>query len=233
MQYNDGLVSEPELDEYFLHDRAVRESGHDTTYRFERKCANLGTVDLNMLLFKYAIDIAQAIDQVYGGELELEEDFALVPFPFGTEVPLDPSVAYPVDQSVTSKPRRSTDRPMTAGEFYARAMRTQQLANHYLWDEGKGMYYDYDTKLRRNPPCACRSACGCADAADESVTCLYALWSGCASSEQAAKLVARSLGKFEVAGGLVPGTEESRGPISLDRPNRQWDYRASPRPMPS
>lgn len=46
--------------------------------------------------------------------------------------------------------------------------------------------------------------------------------------------------KFEVAGGLVPGefdrlqvffiylivigTEESRGVISLDRPNRQWDY---------
>ena len=25
-------------------------------------------------------------------------------------------------------------------------------------------------------------------------------------------------------GGLVSGTEESRGKISLDRPNRQWDY---------
>lgn len=30
--------------------------------------------------------------------------------------------------------------------------------------------------------------------------------------------------KFEVLGGLVSGTEESRGKISLDRPNRQWDY---------
>ncbi|CAG8820509.1 12574_t:CDS:1, partial [Racocetra persica] len=27
-----------------------------------------------------------------------------------------------------------------------------------------------------------------------------------------------------VLGGLVSGTEESRGPITLDRPNRQWDY---------
>jgi len=27
-----------------------------------------------------------------------------------------------------------------------------------------------------------------------------------------------------VTGGLVPGTEESRGPITLSRPNRQWDY---------
>lgn len=34
----------------------------------------------------------------------------------------------------------------------------------------------------------------------------------------------KSLSKFEVLGGLVSGTEESRGKISLDRPNRQWDY---------
>lgn len=34
----------------------------------------------------------------------------------------------------------------------------------------------------------------------------------------------QSLQKFEVLGGLVSGTEESRGKISLDRPNRQWDY---------
>lgn len=30
-QYDDGEIKEPELDTYFLHDRAVRESGHDTT----------------------------------------------------------------------------------------------------------------------------------------------------------------------------------------------------------
>ena len=34
----------------------------------------------------------------------------------------------------------------------------------------------------------------------------------------------KSLRKFEVLGGVVSGTEESRGKISLDRPNRQWDY---------
>ena len=33
--YNQGDVVESELDEYFLHDRAVRESGHDTSYRLE------------------------------------------------------------------------------------------------------------------------------------------------------------------------------------------------------
>jgi alpha,alpha-trehalase len=29
---------------------------------------------------------------------------------------------------------------------------------------------------------------------------------------------------FEVQGGLVSGTQRSRGEISLSRPNRQWDY---------
>lgn len=51
-----------ELDEFFLHDRAMRESGHDTTYRFWTEagdeCANFATVDLNALLFKVELDLA-------------------------------------------------------------------------------------------------------------------------------------------------------------------------------
>src|SRR5258706_9310135 len=82
--YNDGTIKEPELDEYFVHDRAVRESGHDTTYRFEKKCAHLATIDLNALLYKYEVDIATAI-QTLGGELSLEEDFAFSPFPPAAE----------------------------------------------------------------------------------------------------------------------------------------------------
>jgi alpha,alpha-trehalase len=37
-------------------------------------------------------------------------------------------------------------------------------------------------------------------------------------------MVQHSLHKFEELGGLVSGTEESRGITSLDRPNRQWDF---------
>lgn len=55
--YNSGRVTEPELDEYFLHDRAIRESGHDTSYRLEGVCADLATVDLNSLLYKYEVDL--------------------------------------------------------------------------------------------------------------------------------------------------------------------------------
>ncbi|PVV03751.1 hypothetical protein BB560_001763 [Smittium megazygosporum] len=59
--YNEGKVNEPTLDTYFTHDRAVRESGHDTTYRLDNKCADLATVDLNSLLYKYEADIAKII----------------------------------------------------------------------------------------------------------------------------------------------------------------------------
>ncbi len=50
------------LDQFFLHDRCMRESGHDTTYRFTTedgdRCADFATVDLNALLFKVELDLA-------------------------------------------------------------------------------------------------------------------------------------------------------------------------------
>lgn len=69
-KYNDGTIKEPKLDEYFLHDRAVRESGHDTTYRLEGKAAYLATVDLNALLYKYEVDIANIIKEHFDGKLK-------------------------------------------------------------------------------------------------------------------------------------------------------------------
>lgn len=49
-RYNQGEIKVPELDEYFIHDRAVRESGHDTTYRLEGKCASILPFELNCLV---------------------------------------------------------------------------------------------------------------------------------------------------------------------------------------
>ncbi|SCU85187.1 LANO_0C03598g1_1 [Lachancea nothofagi CBS 11611] len=66
--YNNGEAVEPELDEYFLHDRGVRESGHDTTYRFDGVCGHLATIDLNALLYKYEVDIAHHVENFHGGE---------------------------------------------------------------------------------------------------------------------------------------------------------------------
>jgi neutral trehalase len=45
----------------------VRESGHDTTYRFDARCANLATIDLNSLVYKYEKDLEKIIQEEFGG----------------------------------------------------------------------------------------------------------------------------------------------------------------------
>lgn len=175
--YNNKEVHEPVLDEYFLHDRAVRESGHDTSYRLEGKAAYLATVDLNSLLYKYEADIAKIIEEHFGGEL------------------LDPR----------------TDIVHTPAQWRERAELRQKRMDEYLWDEEDSMYYDYHIKEHKKNKY-------------ESATCFWPLYSGAASEHQADKLVRNSLQKFEEDGGLVSGTESSRGEVSINRPSRQWDY---------
>ncbi|KAI8055732.1 trehalase-domain-containing protein [Syncephalis plumigaleata] len=174
--YNDGTIKEPKLDEYFVHDRAVRESGHDTTYRLEKRCANLATVDLNALLYKFEVDFATTIRDLY------DDQFVMV------------------DGSVVN-----------SATYFDLAARRRTLIDRYCWDETTGLYYDYDIKQKKR-------------STYESVTALWMLWAGASSEAQAKRLVDESLKRFEVTGGLVSGTEASRGAISLDRPNRQWDY---------
>ncbi|KDN52127.1 glycoside hydrolase family 37 protein [Tilletiaria anomala UBC 951] len=201
-KYNFNEIKEPTLDEYFMHDRAVRESGHDTSYRLEKKCGNLATIDLNALLYKYEVDIATAIRELFDDNLTLDDDFLL----YG---PLPPN--YAMKGAPPAKPLRSIEAPQTSAEWFARAAHRKYQVDEYCWNEGMGLYYDYDTvKEEQN--------------LYESVTAYWAMWAGMASEEQAEKLMHQSLRKFEVTGGLVPGTEESRGRISLERPNRQWDY---------
>jgi alpha,alpha-trehalase len=186
--YNEGVVEEPALDEYFLHDRAVRESGHDTTYRFEGICANLATVDLNSLLYRYETDIAKMIRDHFGDKLRIPKEFSVPGF------------------------LQLAENTVTTSAFWDRQSRKRRLLmDHFLWNESKGMYFDYDTVRKRQINY-------------ESATVFWAMWAGAASPLQAARLVEIGLPKFEELGGLASGTEESRGPLGLDRPNRQWDY---------
>ncbi|MCK6561816.1 trehalase [candidate division KSB1 bacterium] len=67
--YRAGRLNVPELDAYFVHDRAMRESGHDTSYRLEKRCADLVTVDLNSLLYKIERDIAKMVEEEFSGVL--------------------------------------------------------------------------------------------------------------------------------------------------------------------
>ncbi|KAM5513573.1 trehalase [Fusarium oxysporum f. sp. phaseoli] len=183
--YNREEIKEPELDEYFMHDRAMRESGHTTSYRLERVCANLATIDLNSLLFKYETDIAKTIRNVFGDKLVIPEEFNVSALKSGSVV---------------------------TSAFWDRRSRRRKLAiNKYLWNEDKGMYFDYDTVKKEQT-------------VYESATTFWALWAGVSTPKQAANMVLKALPKFEAFGGLLSGTEMSRGNITLKRPNRQWDY---------
>ncbi|KAF2707677.1 glycoside hydrolase family 37 protein [Pleomassaria siparia CBS 279.74] len=183
--YNYQRVSEPELDEYFLHDRAVRESGHDTSYRLEKVAANLAVVDVNALLYKYECDIGRIIRAYFGSKLEVPAEFC----------------------AKGQKPGHVE----TPAAWERRARNRRLAVDKYLWDEEAGMYFDYDTVKKERT-------------GYESATTFWPMWSGLATPRQAQVLVDHALPKFEAFGGLVSGTEKSRGPVGLDRPNRQWDY---------
>ena len=59
--YYNRKIKNKELDDYFIHDRSVRENGHDTSYRLEKRCAHLNCVELNSFLYKYEKDFAYLI----------------------------------------------------------------------------------------------------------------------------------------------------------------------------
>lgn len=68
--YQNQNINSKELDEYFLHDRSLRESGHDTTWRLDGVCADLNTVALNSLLYKYENDFAYLIRTYFDNSFE-------------------------------------------------------------------------------------------------------------------------------------------------------------------
>ncbi|ODA83383.1 hypothetical protein RJ55_01897 [Drechmeria coniospora] len=184
--YNAREIDEPALDDYFMHDRAVRESGHDTTYRFEGVCAHLATVDLNSLLYKYETDIARTIRAVFHDKL-------VVPAEFCAGTPYEPGEA------------------LSSAAWDRRAKRRKLTMDRLMWDDDEGMFFDYNMADRKR-------------CSYESATTFWAMWAGVASPKQAADMVKKGLPRFEAFGGLLSGTERSRGEVGLERPNRQWDF---------
>jgi alpha,alpha-trehalase len=175
-QYQAGEVRVPALDQFFLHDRAMRESGHDSTYRLVNRAASLNPVALNSLLYQYETDLAALIENEFGGSLRLPDG-----------------------------------RTSTSGQWHGRAARRRAMVDRFLWNEARGLYFDYDFETGRQIDYV-------------SATTFFPLWSRLASDEQAAKLVATALPLLESPGGIVSSTRESRGPVGPDRPRGQWDY---------
>jgi alpha,alpha-trehalase len=80
-----------------------------------------------------------------------------------------------------------------------------------MWNPERGMFFDYNVRTRSQHRFI-------------SATTFYPLWAGLADDRQARLLVDSALSKLEMPGGLVSTSRESRGPVTGDRPARQWDY---------
>ena len=71
-QYLQRTLVDDELDVYFVHDRSMRESGHDTTNRLINTCANLNSVDVNSFLYKYEKDVAYLVATYFGNSFQID-----------------------------------------------------------------------------------------------------------------------------------------------------------------
>ena len=117
--YNDGKIHEDELDIFCLHDRSVRESGHDVSNRVEGKCADLYTVDLNCLLYKIEKDVEYVIGTIFNDNFEVPQEF-----------------------------RQNTSLDNRVGEqsyFWGKAAADRkELIDNLLWNEQKGLFFDFN-----------------------------------------------------------------------------------------
>ena len=70
-KYLQRTLVDDELDAHFVHDRSMRESGHDTTNRLINTCANLNSVDINSFLYKYEKDVVYLIVTYFGNAFQV------------------------------------------------------------------------------------------------------------------------------------------------------------------
>ena len=99
----------------------------------------------------------------------------------------------------------------TAKSWEEAARKRKALIEKYLWNETKGLFFDYDVVEGRQT-------------AFVSATTFYPLWAGLLSPSQARRLIRTAIPLLAMPGGIVGSTEASRGPITVEHPQTQWDY---------
>jgi alpha,alpha-trehalase len=92
-------------------------------------------------------------------------------------------------------------RKQQAQEWASKALERRTQIVKYLWDEHRGLFFDYDFVAHTR-------------SSYEYATTFYPLWTGLASKEQA-QAVAHNLDTFEQPGGLAMSARETQA---------QWDY---------
>jgi len=96
---------------------------------------------------------------------------------------------------------RLLDKTAQAEQWKQRAEQRKQRIDKYLWDGGRGLFFDYDIRTESR-------------SAYEYLATFYPLWAGLANPQQA-QAVARNVKVFEQPGGLATSPNET---------GVQWDY---------
>ncbi len=169
--YNTGQIENSNLDTYFTHDRSVRESGHDTSYRIEGHCADLNPVELNALLYKYEMDFGYLIDTYFEGVFDGYHG------------------AY----------------------WFSVALERADRIHQYMWNEQRNQYFDYNFITKEQTYF-------------ESASNYIPLWTGLVDQKNANLMITTLMSELKEKGGIAGSSQKSRGLISEDRPERQWDY---------
>lgn len=105
------------------------------------------------------------------------------------------------------------DRVTTPKEWEERLEKRKTLMQDLLWNKERGCFDDYNiAEEQREPYTSPRN--------------LLPLWAGVATPEQARHMVENILPLLEFEGGLASSDEASRGPVTPEHPQRQWDYPA-------
>lgn len=204
-----------EVDRAFRHDRCMRESGHDTTYRWfwqsaidpnlvENRCRDMVTVDLNSLLYKYEVDLAFLLRELLTARATPKG---------GAPEPARPAIELPA----------ATPEPSV---WCARAENRLSLMKRHMWSQRDGLFYDAFVSERGNT----------VQTGYVSATTLYPLWATqtpcevdasarppAIEPERAAALVTNALRQLEAPSGLLSTALESRERFSKQS-DRQWDH---------
>ena len=173
--YSEGKIKNEKLDQYFIHDRSVRENGHDTSYRLEGICAHLNVVELNAFLYKYETDFSQIIADRFNGAIDFN------------------------------------GKGYTSNDWGKKAEVRKQNVNKLLWNEEKGLYFDFNFVEETQNHFI-------------SATVFMPLWANLCTQDQANQVVQNAIPLLKEKGGIASCTRESRGEISSQRPQKQWDY---------
>jgi alpha,alpha-trehalase len=110
------------------------------------------------LLYKYEMDIAETIQGIFGDSFET------------------PFFAWHETLTASSGEDPPTTMLHTSAEWLERARIRQARINKHCWNEERGMYFDYDTRLKTM-------------GTYESVTTFYTMWAGCADREKAERMM--------------------------------------------